>query len=155
MKTIKLSIGLFLVSFLGACEFCSFKEEVQLKILYSSNIVDKPIFLEILAEGANKPVVLQRGDSLGDIFSKFSLPVNTNADSTRYIFKRENRTDTLTIRYKREFKMVGNGCGFNVNFDNDEISKNTLEFYADLKLGDYGGLPFSNTDRKEITFSNP
>jgi hypothetical protein len=155
MKTIKLSIGLFLVSFLGACEFCSFNEEVQLKTLYSDNIVDKPIFLEIIAEGANKPVVLQRGESLGDIFSKFSLPVNTNADSTRYIFKRENRTDTLTIRYSREFKMEGNDCGFNVNFGSNKVTKNTLEFSAYLRLGIINGGIFSSIRLQEITFSNP
>ncbi|GLU50688.1 hypothetical protein [Dyadobacter frigoris] len=44
----------------------------------------------------------------------FTFPISLNADSTTYIFEFENRTDTLTLFYARDFSYK-NGCGFVVD----------------------------------------
>jgi hypothetical protein len=44
----------------------------------------------------------------------FDVPISLHTDSTTYIFEFENRTDTLTIYYKRKFYHK-DGCGFVVD----------------------------------------
>jgi hypothetical protein len=86
-----------------SCEICDQREEVNLDVVMS-NYKSSLYFTEIKAEGAQKTIALKDTMVEGNKFSKFVLPVNTNADSTRYIFRGNLGTDTLTIRYKRTFK---------------------------------------------------
>jgi hypothetical protein len=52
----------------------------------------------------------QVGYEIRDV-TYFTLPLSLHADSTTYIFDFQDRMDTLTIYYKREFYYKDN-CGF-------------------------------------------
>ena len=43
------------------------------------------------------------------------LPINLNADSTRYVVRLSGQQDTITVFYKRDFSYRDRKCGYVVN----------------------------------------
>ncbi len=41
-----------------------------------------------------------------------TVPLNLNADSTRYVFESSGRRDTLTVFYTRDFTYKDRKCGY-------------------------------------------
>ncbi|HRH33932.1 MAG TPA: DUF6452 family protein [Catalimonadaceae bacterium] len=136
MKAILLISGL---AFLQACNCGGTNKEVGLEILYS-NFLDRPHFNQVVAEGANREVALITKVENLDTFSVFRLPVNNHLDSTRYFFFRNERVDTVVIKYDRQFEFRSNDCGYSIDYENCKVSKNTLSRRAFLNLGGRFGI---------------
>ena len=45
-------------------------------------------------------------------YNGFELPLNLNADNSRYVFLRNGRRDTLTVYYKRDYGYRNTKCGY-------------------------------------------
>ena len=44
--------------------------------------------------------------------NSFVLPINYNSDITTYIFISDYKSDTLTLKYTRDYLFLSNECGF-------------------------------------------
>jgi hypothetical protein len=76
------------------------KDSLHLKKIEAIGALDQQIF--------EKQVV---DFNTSQSFPDLSLPISLNADSTTYIFEFDNRVDTLTLFYQRDFHYKNN-CGF-------------------------------------------
>lgn len=83
--------------------FLTAKDSLHLKQIYALGALDQKIFQEQTA-------YFNRYDD----FSLAGLPISLLADSTTYVFAFDNRTDTLTLFYQRDFYYKDN-CGFVVD----------------------------------------
>lgn len=76
------------------------KDSLHLKKIEAIGALDQQIFKkQVLDFNTSKP------------FPDLSLPISLNADSTTYIFEFDNRVDTLTLFYQRDFHYKDH-CGF-------------------------------------------
>lgn len=154
MKNLLQALAAILLLATQSCQRCDQPEEVKLEVVFSK--FNNPLyFSEVIAEGAQKSIPLKDTLVDGKKFSKFVLPVNTNSDSTRYIFKGNLGTDTITIRYKRKFKYESNKCGFNVELDGEYEPNSTFDFPVKLELGYSGGGFAPPIYNKKIFFYLP
>jgi hypothetical protein len=128
---------------LTACCFKGVKKEVSLDVSMPP-VQDGYVFQKVVADGGAKPIELKMMEYDNLSYMVFALPVNSNADSTRYFFFSEGRTDTVVIQYQRVFNEEK--CGLTMDFTNEKVSKNTLSNFARLSLGKIGTWPgnFSN-----------
>ncbi len=141
--------GFLCLVLLQACCPGGADKEVSLDVSFSGSL-ELPLFDRIVAENANRNIVLKTLSGGSGTYSDFKLPVNTNADSTRYFFFRPGQIDTVVIRYTRIFNH--SNCGLLIDFKNESVSKNTLSASAFVSLGLSGGLP--GNFRNSINFSN-
>lgn len=113
--------GLLLaVGFLSGCDCASTTEES----LYLTWRQGQPIFDSIKGMGANRlvnPLTRQKDQTRHYYF----LPVDSQADTTTYIFYRGKRSDTLKVSYTRFFAYSDN-CSFTLDLQKVKIEKSTL-----------------------------
>ncbi len=78
-----------------------------------------PAFRRVHAIGGN--------GNLADSTRRFitALPMTLVADQTTYIFQSANRTDTLTISYRRRLEFISRICGAEMRLDNFRLSQPT------------------------------
>lgn len=101
--------------FLNSCRDCGPQAEPEISIFFSSFGSESLTLNKIHALNAQNQDVFQEQNNQSNIGShSFFFPISLHADSTTYIFEFENRIDTLTIFYKREFYHKHN-CGFVVD----------------------------------------
>lgn len=130
-----------------ACCFKGVKREVSLNVFLPS-VQDGYVFQKVIADGAIKPIELKTMEYENLSYMVFALPVNSTADSTRYFFFSEGKTDTVVIQYQRVF--TEEKCGLSMDFRDEKVRKNTLSNFAQLSLGASGGLPLSFSNKLEL-----
>jgi hypothetical protein len=84
-------------------------------------------YLYIWAEGKD---TLYKNVNLDSI----SLPLNTNADVTKYILSQNNDIDTLIIDYTRTNVFVSRSCGYKTNFTIQNTSSLTHHWTDGFEL---------------------
>jgi hypothetical protein len=94
---------------LQSCIDCGPQAELTATITFSNDSLqlDSVYALKALSQEA---IAGQAKSSSGN-YGQLHLPISLVSDTTTYIFKSKNRTDTLSIHYDRIFRYKG-GCGF-------------------------------------------
>lgn len=138
-----LAIMLFLL-FLSSCTCgSSYKNEPLMEMEFNSykDSVQFPLFTNIVAENASKPLKLENASFKNQPLIRAKLPIDMNADSTRYFFYSANRIDTLSIRYKRIFD-YDKHCGYTLRLEqtNKETIRSTFKLKIYLDEGEGGGI---------------
>lgn len=102
------------LSGLWGCKNCGPSAE---PLLYLSVWSDTPARLDTLyAPDSRGPMPAQPYSTTAPTTGRqLTLPVNLNADSTRYVFRLSGRQDTVTVFYRRDFYYRDRGCGYVVN----------------------------------------
>lgn len=94
---------LYVVS--GCKDDCYPFQEPELKILfYDNNKEVFPRFKRVYGVGSSQ--------NLSPKDNYYRLPISLNSDSVSYLFENANRTDTLTLFYKRNFYFDSERCGY-------------------------------------------
>ena len=81
-----------------------------------------------------------------NILNYVKLPLSLNDDALTYIFISNNKVDTISISYQRNFKFQSARCGFTVSLENIKIVKPTS-----FKI--FFGPELSNLNRGEYSIS--
>lgn len=109
----------FLALLLSGCIDCGPQKELTIRLLINA-YPDTFLLKKVTAPGAidlsifDAQVKSNASQSYYNQSRDFTVPISLNADSTTYIFEFENRTDTLTLFYSRDF-YYKDGCGFVVD----------------------------------------
>jgi len=133
---------------LSSCQECSTIKEVGLETSFFPKDSFQ-VFTKIVADGANRDVSLVLKPSENQLDEpSIHLPVNSNKDVSRYYFYSSKGIDTVEITYKREFEYNCNKCGYRLNFENPEVTKNTISRRASIRLGIYSFILSSGFESK-------
>jgi len=99
------------------------KDSIHLNQLYALGAVDQQVF--------QKQVAYFNKDQY---FSKqFELPISLLADSTTYVFGFNNRTDTLTLFYQRDF-YYKDKCGFVIDTKQPARLENSISTFSQVHV---------------------
>jgi hypothetical protein len=104
---------LLLILILYGCLDCGPQKELTVGINFNRG-KDTLHLKKIEAIGAQNQQIFKKqvaDFNTSEQFPDLSLPISLNADSTTYIFEFDNRVDTLTLFYLRDFHYKNN-CGF-------------------------------------------
>ncbi|MCF0056717.1 hypothetical protein [Dyadobacter sp. CY356] len=101
----------------------AFPDTLLLKKITSPGAIDQSVFEEQTKNYSSKSYYAGSFD--------FTLPISLNADSTTYIFEFENRTDTLSLFYSRDF-FHKDGCGFVVDAKRPASLTETKSTFKDV-----------------------
>lgn len=131
------------------CEQCNEEKEVEMEVWFS-NFEVPPQWDKIYVVGSEKQVI--PGTIISDQGPSFKLPINTNADSTKYVFQSGATLDTLLISYKRVFDFQSNTCGFTLAFEEEDVIRSPRDLKSHIYLGKrcaiFGCEPF----KAKLTF---
>lgn len=144
--------GIFLLLiafFFWQCEQCNEEKEVEMEVWFS-NFEVPPQWDKIYVVGSEKQVI--PGTIISDQGPSFKLPINTNADSTKYVFQSGATLDTLLISYKRVFDFQSNNCGFTLGFENERVIQSPRSLNTSLILGKTFGIFGSGPFEPKLTF---
>lgn len=104
---------LLLILILYGCIDCGPQKELTVSINFNQG-KDSLHLNKVEAIGALDQQIFQKqvvDFNTANPFPDLTLPISLNADSTTYIFEFDNRMDTLTLFYQRDFHYKNN-CGF-------------------------------------------
>lgn len=104
---------LLLILILYGCLDCGPQKELTVGINFNRG-KDTLHLKKIEAIGAQNQQIFKKqveDFNTSKPFPDLSLPISLNADSTTYVFEFDNRVDTLTLFYQRDFHYKNN-CGF-------------------------------------------
>ncbi len=107
---------LFIILVLYGCTDCGPQQELSVSIRFDRT-KDSLYLNQIHAIGALDQKSFKEQTEYFNKYQEFSfagLPISLLADSTTYVFEFNNRTDTLTLFYQRDFYYKEN-CGFVVD----------------------------------------
>ena len=147
MHSFLLSLGgsLVIVLALWSCENCGPSAEPLLGLSLQSTTSAR--LDTVYSPDTRKPLPAQPYSTTGVTMSRqLVLPINLNADSTRYIFRLSGRQDTVTVFYRRDFLYKNRTCGYVLNLI-DPKSRQALTtrgtvgyvYYADNRDGSFLG----------------
>lgn len=108
-------IGISLIVSLTGCENCGPSSEPLLYLSLSDTVSTALDTLYAFNSKGPLPAQPYTNNGLLRTGSQIVLPVNLNADSTRYAFKRLGRLDTVTVYYRRDFFLQSRKCGYVIN----------------------------------------
>ena len=133
----KIILLLFLSALLlSSCIDCGPQRELTIQLSIEAD-ADTFLLKKVTAPGAidlsifDKQVNSYDSQSYYARLRDFNFPISLNADSTTYIFEFENRTDTLTLFYTRDFSYK-NGCGFVVDAERPASLTETKSTFKDV-----------------------
>ena len=93
------------------------------------------------------------------LFYQFDLPINQQADQTRYVIVRDTRRDTVTINYRRVFTYEDAECGYIINLTSPTGGLSNPATYPDIvqtTMGTVRSLEFIPTQVfRPAFFSQP
>ncbi|MFD2570913.1 DUF6452 family protein [Spirosoma soli] len=96
---------------LYSCENCGPSAEPSLILSFQTNTRQK--IDTLYAIGSQKPVPAQPYSTTAlTTGTQLALPLNLNADSTRYVFRIDGQRDTVTVFYERRFAYRNRKCGY-------------------------------------------
>lgn len=110
---LRLFIGLFLL-FTGwqlvSCQGCGPSNESLLTLSIQASV---PFRVDtVYGAGATGKLLQNPAQASPSQFTFYQLPVNLNADSTRYILRIDGRQETVTVFYRRKFYYKSRQCGY-------------------------------------------
>ena len=107
---------LFIILVLYGCIDCGPQQELTVEVSFN-RIKDSLHLKHVYALGALDQQLFNRQTedfNNSQYIPTLTFPISLLADSTTYVFEFENRTDTLTLFYQRDFYYKKN-CGFVVD----------------------------------------
>ncbi len=116
MRHLFLPIALSLFALFGliSCEECGPSAEPLLHLNLSWTTPGKVDTLYAL--NSQNPLPAQPYlTTAATTYNGFELPLNMNADNSRYVFLRNGRRDTLTVYYKRDYAYRNTKCGYTLD----------------------------------------
>lgn len=138
MKPAFFILSILLLTGSSGCEYCGPAAEPIVKFQFnpaSTTLPGSSLFSRVFSpNGAVSRSAVSASLPL-------SLPLSLTADSTTYIFVRPNRTDTLTVFYRRTFSYQSTKCGYVLDLDEPtgrRIMKSTFpnsSAYFDRRTG--------------------
>lgn len=139
MRHLFLLLTLALCSLIGlvSCEECGISAEPLLNLTVAWTTPGKVDTLYAL--NSQNPLPAQPYSTTGvTTYNGFQLPLNMNADNSRYVFLRNGRRDTLTVYYKREYAYRNTKCGYTLDLtapvgQQATITRGTIQSISYLK----------------------
>lgn len=55
------------------------------------------------------------------------LPLDPGSDTTTFVFKHEDKADTLTVAYNRDFRMISADCGVEITYNRLQVFRHTFD----------------------------
>lgn len=145
-----------LASGLTSCEECGPSAEPLLHLSLSWTTPGKVDTLYAL--NSQNPLPTQPYSTTGLTTSnRFELPLNLNADSSRYVFLQNGHRDTLTVYYKRNYAYRNTKCGYVLDLtppagQQAQVTRGTVQSISYLK-NNYQRTFFSRATETEIYLS--
>ncbi|MCF2446154.1 hypothetical protein L0657_19510 [Dyadobacter sp. CY345] len=125
---------LFIILVLYGCTDCGPQQELSVRIRFDRT-KDSLYLNQIQAIGALDQKVFKEQTEYFNKYQEFSftgLPISLLADSTTYVFNFNNRTDTLTLFYQRDFYYKEN-CGFVVDTKRPAKLQETISTFSQVR----------------------
>ena len=105
---------LFIILVLYGCIDCGPQQELTARVNFSG-VKDSIHLNQVYALGAlDQQSFKKQTEDFNQLHSQLQFPISLLADSTTYVLEFDNRTDTLTLFYQRDFYYKKN-CGFVVD----------------------------------------
>ncbi len=120
----------------GADELCiSNQQSVQIG-LYSANTIDAPdtTLQNVTIFGINNMVPSDSLITDSAIVSKAFLPLNMFSDTTRYVMKIGNASDTISFIHRKNLSFISEECGFIFQFDVDTVLHTEYSFIDSVSI---------------------
>ena len=109
---------------LFSCETCGIAVEPTVSVTLPQSINSN--ITKITIVGSNKD-----WENLNAI--DYELPLNLNADHTTYVFTQLNRTDTLTIYYKRKIYNASKQCSYIIDLEQPDMPNPVKSTFKDVQ----------------------
>lgn len=106
---------------LAACEDCGVREEPLLSLNIGAG---KPFRVDtIYGADATGKLLQDTKQPTPNQFFYYQLPLNLNADSTRYVLSIDGKQEAITVFYKRNFYYKSRQCGYVVDLQSAGVQK--------------------------------
>ncbi len=108
----KTTVIFTILLFLSACKDCEDTSEPQSLIFFQGSTYERAVGISAVGISAGKNVTFIDADE---------YPLSIVSDTTTYIFYNGELTDTLSIKYNRDFIFESEKCGFTVTLNSFQL----------------------------------